>query len=667
MRIWWLVFVIFGCGDGSDKGATDTAAGVGDEIEDPSDDDDGGSTDDSGESGDPPSTTIGGDPLCEPLAEGACMLPWPSDRYLVEADTRTGWNLHYEPEAAWINVDDVQVDVSPFDRLDGFSPSSQILTIFSEPADTTDAAFWDSIDRSLDEDHPTVLLDLETGERLAHWVENDARATDPDETIFFVRPTVRLKSNHRYGVAIRGMNGISGNPLESSLAFAALRDGVLTEREDIERRRPQFEALFSDLETAGVGRDTLQQAWWFQTASDEVTRLSMKQMREDALARLGADGLGCTVSEVNATDAGGRVVKGTVTVPWYMDAPLPPASIVRDETDAPVWQGTEEIEFAAHVPASLIEGSSTGPLLVWGHGLFGSGPPMMNSTGIQQIGEDNGMVQVATDWHGMSSKDLGFLMSALWDVSKFYMLGENLQQAMVVQNTLTRGMLGSCGLEDAMLRADGERTIDPETRYFIGVSQGSILGGTFLTQSPDIDRGSLIVGGANFSFMIERSIHFNSYEGFLAPAYGSRLVTGQLMAFSQHVWDQGESAAYLGAAAEGLWDAGPKKYLYMVAENDSQVPNLSSDIAVRMTGLPVLADSSYIPWGSTVIDGPTTESAFISIDMGDRDTPRGNDSPDEDDGGHNTAALTEEGVGMIVNFFETGEIASTCGGPCVLY
>jgi len=276
-------------------------------------------------------------------------------------------------------------------------------------------------------------------------------------------------------------------------------------------------------------------------------------------------------------------------------------------------------------------------------------------------------VQVATDWHGMSSKDLVFLVEALWDVSNFYMLGENLQQGMVIQNTLTRTMLGKCGLEDALRRADGGPSIDPETRYFIGVSQGSILGGTFLTQSPDIDRGSLIVGGAAFGFMIERSIHFNSYEGLLTPSYGSRLVAAELMAFSQHVWDMGESAAYLGAARDGLWDAGPKKYLYLIAENDSQVPNLASDLAVRMTDMPVLADSSYIPWGATVIDGPTTESAFISFDMGDRATPRGNDSPDEDDGGHNTAAMTEEGVRMIVDFLETGEIASPCDGPCVLY
>ena len=57
-------------------------------------------------------------------------------------------------------------------------------------------------------------------------------------------------------------------------------------------------------EDVGIERDSLQQAWWFHTASDETTRLTMKQMREDALTRLGEDGLGCTIAEVNDAEAG---------------------------------------------------------------------------------------------------------------------------------------------------------------------------------------------------------------------------------------------------------------------------------------------------------------------------------------------------------------------------
>ena len=664
MNAFLSVLLLAACGD-DEKAAEDSGAPVGEAA-----DADGGADDTGGAppSGEP--IAVDGDPVCEPLAEGACMLPWPSDRYLAaDADSVTGLRIDYEAEAAWTNASGVTVDVSPFERLDGFSPSSQILTLFEEPVDTEGTAFWDSIERSLDEDHPTVLIDLETGERLPHWVESDARATEPDETIFFIRPTVRLESNRRYGVAIRGLSGVSGAPLEPTSAFIALRDARPLEPSlpSLESRRAGFEVLFSALEDAGVERNTLQQAWWFHTASDASTRGPFLSMRAHAIEAMGDRGLGCTVASAEETVLGGRLIHATVTVPWYMDAPNPPAELIRDAAGMPIHQGTEEVEFAAYIPRVLLENPESRELLLWGHGLFGSGPPIVENTDVHLIGEALGVPMAATDWHGMSTKDLVFLMGALADVSKFYQLGESLQQGMVIQNALTRSLLGVCGDDPAFQRNDGGPAIAPTNPRFVGISQGSILGGTFLTQSPDIDRGALLVGGANFSFMIERSIHFNTYETFLMPAYGERLVTAQLMAFSQHVWDSAETAAYIRAAKDGLEDAGPKRYIYMVAHNDSQVPNLSSDITVRMTGMPVLEDSSYYPWGAEVISGPTTDSAFISFHMGDRENPRGNESPDTDDGGHTTAPESSEALEMISSFFETGVIESPCGGTCIFF
>ena len=655
MRRIWLSVLLFGCGDKPSVGESSSIA-----VE--------GSNSDTGSIPDEPPAPIevGGDESCDPLAPSACMLPWPTDRYLKrKTSNRTGFQIDYDPDAAWVNVYGTRVDVTPFARYDGYSPSSQILTVFDEPADLSEAAFWDSIDRSMDEDHPTVLLDTETGERLPHWIENDARATDPDETVLFIRPTTRLHPNRKYAVAIRGLSGLSGDPLEPSPAFLALRDERPSDHAGVEQRRATHETMFEELRGAGVERSELQQAWWFHTASDESTQGSFISMRADSMEWVGEEGIGCTYSDVHDSITGGRTIEGTVTVPWYLDAPSPPATLVRGSDGNPVYQGTEEVYFKAYVPGSLLTNPEEGTFVLWGHGLFGSGPPMMDSSSIQQIAEDEGMVMAATDWHGMSSKDLLFLAGALSDVSNFYMLGENLQQGMLINNALTRSILGVCGNDEPFLRNDGGRAAATTGAQFIGVSQGSVLGGTFLTQSPDIERGALIVGGANFSFMIERSIHFNTYEALLMPSYGSRLVTAQLMAFSQHVWDNAESAAYLAQAREGFEDAGPKRYLYLVAHNDSQVPNLASDVAVRIADLPVLQDSSYHPYGAEVIDGPTTESAFVSFDMGDRDTPRGNDSPDTDDGGHDSAAITPQGVEMITDFFEYGEIASTCGGPCV--
>ena len=47
----------------------------------------------------------------------------------------------------------------------------------------------------------------------------------------------------------------------------------------LETRRAGFETLFDALEEAGIVGDSLQQAWWFHTASDESTRATLKTMR----------------------------------------------------------------------------------------------------------------------------------------------------------------------------------------------------------------------------------------------------------------------------------------------------------------------------------------------------------------------------------------------------
>lgn len=607
-------------------------------------------------------------PGCENLVPGHCLLPWPSDRWLVPDDSRpTGYRLEYDPRALPVAGGRGSFDVAPYRRLDGFSPSSQLLTLFDEPADLTDAATVDHIDRSLEPDSPTVVLDLETGERVAHWVENDARAESPAETVLYLRPAVRLRPDRPYGVAIRGLRGASGALLEPPAAFRALRDGQVTDSEDLEARRDGFEALFAKLEAAGVARGELQMAWRFHTESFASAHDDLLAMRADALERLGDEGLGCTVESVDEgfRDIAFRRVRATVTVPWYLDAPRQPAAIVRDEAGRPVYQGTEEVPFTVILPRSLADAQEAGPLITWGHGLFGEADGTVSHEQILRVAEEAGAVIAGTDWAGMSQKDLGFLAVALADISQFWHLGEMLRQGMINQIALTRSLLGVCRTLPE-LTADGAPLIEPERRYFVGGSQGSILGGTLLTLSPDISRGALIVGGSNFSFMIERSIHYNRFEPLLAPSYPARLDRAVLMALSQHIWDRAESASYLRHATAGLPGIGPKEFLYVVAENDAQVPNLASHLAARLAGIPVVEGSVHRPWGVPEVAAPYRGSAYVAFDVGDRPTPPGNRAPQVDDGGHNDAAFTPPAKEMIRHFLDTGEVIMPCDGLCDL-
>ena len=236
---------------------------------------------------------------------------------------------------------------------------------------------------------------------------------------------------------------------------------------------------------------------------------------------------------------------------------------------------------------------------------------------------------------------------------------------MINQIALTRTFLGKCrNLPE--FQQSGTALIDPARRYYIGVSQGAILGGTLLTLSPDIERGALLVGGTHFSFMIERSIHFNKFELFLSPSFPKRIDRAVLMALSQHVWDRAESGNYLPFTTKGIQGKDPKSFLYIIAENDAQVPNLSSDLGARLAGIPVLSASVRKPWGIPVVKSPYKGSAYISYRYGDPDPPKGNLSPKKDHGGHWNVPLHDLVGKTIWHFFETGEVAVYCKGSCDL-
>jgi len=199
----------------------------------------------------------------------------------------------------------------------------------------------------------------------------------------------------------------------------------------------------------------------------------------------------------------------------------------------------------------------------------------------------------------------------------------------------------------------------------VGGSQGGIYGGTLLTISPDIERGILFVNGANFPFMIDRSIDYVPYIPYFEGAYPVRMDRVLLLAMAQHLWDASDPSGFLPHITEGLDDIGPKTVLSIAAKNDAQVPNLSTDFAMRMVGSPVIQGSVREPWGFEVVEAPYEGSGYITFDMGDRETPVGNEAPSADDGGHSSVGAADA-IGPIVDAFlqPDGVVIMPCDDLC---
>ena len=135
--------------------------------------------------------------------------PWPTRR------RTTGRRVNLSPLALPTNVAGKPWDPTEWNRNDGFSPGSPILTHVPglDLQRTWGIAGDQLIDLSLSlrSDAPILLLDATTGKRHPFWSELD---THPDTTdvdrLLIVRPASNLAEGHRYVVVLRNLRDASG-------------------------------------------------------------------------------------------------------------------------------------------------------------------------------------------------------------------------------------------------------------------------------------------------------------------------------------------------------------------------------------------------------------------------------------------------------------------------
>lgn len=615
------------------------------------------------------------DDSCEATNPRHCMLPWPSARWLeADGSTETGYRLEYDPAGIPLNQDDAPFDSTEYERRDGFSPASMMLTTFAQAPD------WDATDGTPHEGmwdistlatSPTMIIDLETGALIPHMVENDLRAgiegRQNYDTMVYIRPAKRLEENRSYGVAIRNVVLEDGTMATAFPGFAALRDGVITNAAQIEDQRDGYEQLFTAIEAAGWDRAELVQAWRFHTASGDNLRGDLLSMRDDAMARIEADGAQCTVESVQ-TDVSEQTwarLDGTFRIPLYMDSPERGARVVRGADGHPAFQGWATAPFTMLVPRRAVEpGAERQRLLQFGHGLMGAGDGEGGGGFLRGFGQEFGFVTVATDWQGMSEDDFVTVGRALTNMAEFPKITERLMQGVVNNLVLTRSFLGDCqALPD--LQHEGHSVIG-DSAWWLGISQGGIMGGTLMALSQDFEAGALLVGGMSYPVMVGRSVDFTLYEDlFFHTWYEDRIDREFLFNMSISLWDIAEPNAFLPhLVSDPLPDTPPKRILYQIAKDDSQVPNLASDMAARTMGIPLLTPSAVTPWGLETTEGPV-ESAMVYFDLLATPHPEGNWVPEDDNGAHGEQRYLDAArIQMNEHLSPKGQIRHTCDGPC---
>lgn len=637
-------------------------------------------------------------PECENLDPTHCLMPYPSSRYLGEdAATETGFRVRIPEQAFPVNRDgEAHASVDPWNRFDGFSPNTAMIMAFEGRIDPASLPNHTRIEDSLAADSPTVILDAETGERVAHFAELDEWDTvewlpsEPGYSTLYLRPAVPLRWDRRYVAAIRGLRRLDGSAVEPSAYFRALRDGEATEVEELEARRASQDAVFELLGDAGVGRDDLILAWDFRTASAPSVQGQLLTIRNDAIRRFEEDRgtereLGvCTVRTVEE-DVNSRIwrrVRGTYTVPLYMTTPFEGALAFRDEDGNIAYNGVAEATFELVIPPSVrdrvLAGGAPAKMLHYGHGLLGSESQVSGDAG--PVAQREQMVAFGTRFWGLGSDDTAQILTyVVTNFGNFAQLGERLMQGTI--NSLIQQKAfasGQCSrMPELFVDVEGEsRPLhDPTEMYYYGISQGGIMGATLAALSDTVDAYVLQVGAINYSIMLRRSVNFRPYEAVFKLFYPRKLDRDWFVVSTQPMWDLAEPATYaphiLGEPLPGI-DNSQRRVLYQVSRYDAQVPTVAADLAARTMGLPWIRSSAYEPWGVgdslRATDGPE-DSAYVIYQLeGVEPINEGAYAEIEDNAAHGGLRSTEPMLQQFERFVRReGQVEDTCPeGSCVI-
>ncbi len=598
---------------------------------------------------------------CNPVDDSHCMLPFPSSFFLAVDPVRpTALRVDFGAGSLPESIDGVPTDPARWNSLDGFPILGPLYALFPG-VDPSGLVPLTDLGASIGPDSTSILLDVETGERVPHFAELEAAtADDPDRQLLILRPVAPMAHGHRHVVALRGLTAADGALLAAPDGFRALRDEEETDDPDLERQREAYEdGIFPALEAAGWSRDELQLAWDFTTVSEDWSLRTMRHVRDEALAWAGEDGPPYTLTEVEdfGCDGGliGRQVEGTLEVPLFLESWEPGHQLRFGDDGLPLAEGTVEVPFMARVPCALLDDPRPEIALQFGHGLFGDRKDV-RSSGLDRIATSLPAVVLAVDWTGMKDDDIApVTLAVATDVSDFAIVPDRLHHGHMETLLAARALKGALGRDEAFA-VDGVPLVDPSALYFYGNSQGSVLGGATLAMGGEHLRGILGVPGAPFSLLLARAQGFVPFLLLLQAEFADPVDVSVLIPLMQMLWDPTESGGWANLQETPV--------LMQAVIGDASVTTLGAHVLARSYGASLVSPETRPIWGLEATPPPFTGSALVEFDFGVTEPLESVPATDEDHDPHDDIFGDVEAQAQIVHYLTTGEVEHFCEGPC---
>jgi hypothetical protein len=628
---------------------------------------------------------------CDPFASRACLMPFPNDMNLTVRDRKspTGLRVRLRAGAMPANKAGRRIAVADYNRQDGFSPGQTIVV--RVPGLTTQRAFTRSklvplsdLGRSFAKSAGVVIINARTRKRQLIYAELDANAKRASDRMLLIHPGENFDEGARYIVALRGLRTASGKRIKPSKGFRALKRGA-----GPKRLRGRYRKLFRTLRRAGVAKGDLTLAWDFTVASERGLTGRMLHIRDDAFRQLGDTDLAdrqiqgtapaYTITKIveNPDPRILRHISGTFTVPCYLNQPgCPPGSHfnytsgAKDALPAQRPGNTQTATFECEIPNAALAAPAHAAL--YGHGLLG-GPDEVDGENIRDMSAEHDFAFCATAWSGMSAEDVPNAVKLLGELSGFASLADRNQQGFLNQMYLGRLLIHPQGLT---ANPAFQGRVDPSRLYYDGNSQGGILGTALTAMAPDFERAVLGVPGINFSVLLRRSSHWETYGAVFNPAYTRESERPLVLALINLLWDRGEGDGWAHhVTTDPPAGTPPHRALLHVAVGDWQVTTYQADVLARTIGAsghkPAFAPGRSLErvplFGIPAITrNPFADSAIVYWDNGaNGPAPIENVAPREGKDPHSRPRSTPAARRQKAEFLLTGNVADVCGGqPC---
>ncbi len=608
---------------------------------------------------------------CNPLLAGLdCMLPYPSDFFRVEdSTTPSGYIISREGAAKLYTKQGASADPDDWQKVDGYSTAPTILARFGQALSTEKLTnVMDEPSLSLSpETSATLIIDTVDQSFVAHYADVDPRVEDLTLQSLSLHPFAPLVPNRRYIVVVQGLKSAEGQDIATPEGFRRIRDDDLKGDKKLEDLAKHYKKdIFPILKSLGINRQVQQLTWDFTTATHEGTTkdfFRIKQLTQEYLTEHGSQIVFEEDIEHPSDPLVWRTITGTLSGPNFID-PENPKKLFRDEAGKVQLSGNREISFIISLPMSLQTAAEPAPIIAYGHGFFG-GREELTYSGARHLSQALGSPFIAIDWFGMRTSDRFSILSDISTdmptaTSFIDRIHQGLSHWLVVGHAVKELLWTQTELQD---NATGKALYAPENYYYMGISQGHILGGALAVMDENLSRLNFQVGGAGFSSMMFRARPFMSFLFALGLMLENPLAERKLAAVLQHHLDRVDPSTYASYLRETK-EARP--ILMQIALGDVEVPNPSSFFHARAIELPMTGPSPKNVWGIPLVENTTASSALTLFDFAeDTDFYRAAEAPDKLNEVHGNLRLEPAATEQIKTFFSSdGGVIHPCDSVC---